>query len=237
MDKHPVNPIPDDDLTKVTGGNNNLIFDTDRNLIFDTDRNLINNSNINMTLNTNSNRIDLNIRNNAADLSIITNGNNLVTGLTGNINNISLNIINKNGNRLPAARAPARSIVCTASGGRGLFTVSVPVDQILRRPIPVLPQISRYSLSHFSPQGILAITTTRRTCRACLSIPSGRAFGAYRTHTPRTRVATSGKKQYIENIQPAAMPHCLRAEPNEGARAGRAARRAGGFGTCAVPTG
>ena len=90
MDKHPVNPSPDDDLTKVTGGNNNLIFDTDRNLI--------NNSNIDMTLNTNSNRIDLNIRNNAADLSIITNGNNLVTGLTGNINNISLNIINKNGN-------------------------------------------------------------------------------------------------------------------------------------------
>lgn len=90
MDKHPANPIPDDDLTKVTGGNNNLIFDTDRNLI--------NNSNIDMTLNTNSNRIDLNIRNNAADLSIITNGNNLVTGLTGNINNISLNIINKNGN-------------------------------------------------------------------------------------------------------------------------------------------
>ena len=90
MDKHPVNPIPDDDLTKVTGGNNNLIFDTDRNLI--------NNSNIDMTLNTNNNRIDLNIRNNAADLSIITNGNNLVTGLTGNINNISLNIINKNGN-------------------------------------------------------------------------------------------------------------------------------------------
>ena len=98
MDKHPVNPIPDDDLTKVTGGNNNLIFDTDRNLIFDTDRNLINNSNIDMTLNTNNNRIDLNIRNNAADLSIITNGNNLVTGLTGNINNISFNIINKNGN-------------------------------------------------------------------------------------------------------------------------------------------
>ena len=98
MDKHPVNPIPDDDLTKVTGGNNNLIFDTDRNLIFDTDRNLINNSNIDMTLNTNNNRIDLNIRNNAADLSIITNGNNLVNGLTGNINNISLNIINKNGN-------------------------------------------------------------------------------------------------------------------------------------------
>lgn len=90
MDKHPTNPIPDDDLTKVTGGNNNLIFDTDRNLI--------NNSNIDMTLNTNSNRIDLNIRNNSADLSIITNGNNLVTGLTGNINNISLNIINKNGN-------------------------------------------------------------------------------------------------------------------------------------------
>lgn len=90
MDKHPVNPIPDDDLTKVTGGNNNLIFDTDRNLI--------NNSNVDMTLNTNSNRIDLNIRNNSADLSIITNGNNLVTGLTGNINNISLNIINKNGN-------------------------------------------------------------------------------------------------------------------------------------------
>ena len=90
MDKHPVNPIPDDDLTKVTGGNNNLIFDTDRNLI--------NNSNIDMTLNTNNNRIDLNIRNSAADLSIITNGNNLVTGLTGNINNISLNIINKNGN-------------------------------------------------------------------------------------------------------------------------------------------
>lgn len=90
MDKHPINPIPDDDLTKVTGGNNNLIFDTDRNLI--------NNSNIDMTLNTNSNRIDLNIRNNSADLSIITNGNNLVTGLTGNINNISLNIINKNGN-------------------------------------------------------------------------------------------------------------------------------------------
>ena len=89
MDKHPVNPIPDDDLTKVTGGNNNLIFDTDRNLIFDTDRNLIYNSNIDMTLNTNNNRIDLNIRNNAADLSIITNG---------NINNISLNIINKNGN-------------------------------------------------------------------------------------------------------------------------------------------
>ena len=95
MDKHPVNPIPDDDLAKVTGGNNNLIFDTDRNLInnnnliFDTDRNLINNSNIDMTLNTNSNRIDLNIRNNAADLSIITNG---------NINNISLNIVNKNGN-------------------------------------------------------------------------------------------------------------------------------------------
>ena len=90
MDKHPVNPIPDDDLTKVTGGNNNLIFDTDRNLI--------NNSNIDMKLNTNSNRIDLNIRNNSADLSIITNGNNLVDGLTGNINNISLNIINKNGN-------------------------------------------------------------------------------------------------------------------------------------------
>lgn len=98
MDKHPTNPIPDDDLTKVTGGNNNLIFDTDRNLIFDTDRNLINNSTIDMTLNTNNNRIDLNIRNNAADLSIITNGNNLVTGLTGNINNIGLNIINKNGN-------------------------------------------------------------------------------------------------------------------------------------------
>ena len=90
MDKHPVNPIPDDDLTKVTGGNNNLIFDTDRNLI--------NNSNIDMTLNTNSNRIDLNIRNNAADLSIITNGNNLANDITGNINNISLNIINKNGN-------------------------------------------------------------------------------------------------------------------------------------------
>lgn len=90
MDKHPVNPLPDDDLTKVTGGNNNLIFDTDRNLI--------NNSNIDMTLKTNSNRIDLNIRNNSADLSIITNGNNLVTDLTGNINNISLNIINKNGN-------------------------------------------------------------------------------------------------------------------------------------------
>lgn len=90
MDKHPANPIPDDDLTKVTGGNNNLIFDTDRNLI--------NNSNIDMKLSTNSNRIDLNIRNNAADLSIITNGNNLVTDLTGNINNIRLNIINKNGN-------------------------------------------------------------------------------------------------------------------------------------------
>ena len=90
MDKHPANPIPDDDLTKVTGGNNNLIFDTDRNLI--------NNSNIDMTLNTNSNRIDLNIRNNAADLSIITNGNNLANDITGNINNISLNIINKNGN-------------------------------------------------------------------------------------------------------------------------------------------
>lgn len=90
MDKHPINPIPDDDLTKVTGGNNNLIFDTDRNLI--------NNSNIDMTLNTNSNRIDLNIRNNSADLSIIINGNNLVDGLTGNINNISLNIINKSGN-------------------------------------------------------------------------------------------------------------------------------------------
>lgn len=104
MDKHPANPIPDDDLTKVTGGNNNLIFETDRNLInnnnliFDTDRNLINNSNIDMKLNTNSNRIDLNIRNNSADLSIITNGNNLVDGLTGNINNIGLNIINKNGN-------------------------------------------------------------------------------------------------------------------------------------------
>ena len=90
MDKHPINPIPDDDLTKVTGGNNNLIFDTDRNLI--------NNSNIGMTLNTNNNRIDLNIKNHALDLSIITNGNNLVDGLTGNINNISLNIINKNGN-------------------------------------------------------------------------------------------------------------------------------------------
>lgn len=90
MDKHPVNPIPDDDLTKVTGGNNNLIFDTDRNLI--------NNSNIDMKLNTNSNRIDLNIRNNAADLSIITGGNNLANDITGNINNISLNIINKNGN-------------------------------------------------------------------------------------------------------------------------------------------
>ena len=90
MDKHPVNPIPDDDLTKVTGGNNNLIFDTDRNLI--------NNSNIDMKLNTNSNRIDLNIRNNSADLSIITNGNNLANDITGNINNISLNIINKNGN-------------------------------------------------------------------------------------------------------------------------------------------
>ena len=90
MDKHPVKPIPDDDLTKVTGGNNNLIFDTDRNLI--------NNSNIDMTLNTNNNRIDLNIRNHAADLSIITNGNNLANDITGNINNISLNIINKNGN-------------------------------------------------------------------------------------------------------------------------------------------
>ena len=90
MDKHPVNPIPDDDLTKVTGGNNNLIFDTDRNLI--------NNSNIDMKLNTNSNRIDLNIRNNSADLSIITGGNNLANDITGNINNISLNIINKNGN-------------------------------------------------------------------------------------------------------------------------------------------
>lgn len=90
MDKHPANPIPDDDLTKVTGGNNNLIFDTDRNLI--------NNSNIDMKLNTNSNRIDLNIRNNAADLSIITGGNNLANDITGNINNISLNIINKNGN-------------------------------------------------------------------------------------------------------------------------------------------
>ena len=98
MVKHPINPIPDDDLTKVTGGNNNLIFDTDRNLIFDTDRNLINNSNIDMTLNTNNNRIDLNIRNNAADLSIITNGNNLANDITGNINNIRLNIINKNGN-------------------------------------------------------------------------------------------------------------------------------------------
>ena len=104
MDKHPINPIPDDDLTKVTGGNNNLIFDTDRNLInnnnliFDTDRNLINNSNIDMTLNTNNNRIDLNIKNHAADLSIITNGNNLANDITGNINNIRLNIINKNGN-------------------------------------------------------------------------------------------------------------------------------------------
>ena len=90
MDKHPINPIPDDDLTKVTGGNNNLIFDTDRNLI--------NNSNIDMTLNTNNNRIDLNIKNHAADLSIITNGNNLANDITGNINNISHNIINKNGN-------------------------------------------------------------------------------------------------------------------------------------------
>ena len=90
MDKHPINPIPDDDLTKVTGGNNNLIFDTDRNLI--------NNSNIDMTLNTNNNRIDLNIKNHAADLSIITNGNNLANDITGNINNIRLNIINKNGN-------------------------------------------------------------------------------------------------------------------------------------------
>lgn len=90
MDKHPVNPIPDDDLTKVTGGNNNLIFDTDRNLI--------NNSNIDMTLNTNNNRIDLNIKNHALDLSIITNGNNLANDITGNINNIRLNIINKNGN-------------------------------------------------------------------------------------------------------------------------------------------
>ena len=90
MDKHPINPIPDDDLTKVTGGNNNLIFDTDRNLI--------NNSNIDMTLNTNNNRIDLNIKNHAADLSIITNGNNLANDITSNINNISLNIINKNGN-------------------------------------------------------------------------------------------------------------------------------------------
>ena len=51
-----------------------------------------------MTLNTNNNRIDLNIRNNATDLSIITGGNNLANGLTGNINNIGLNIINKNGN-------------------------------------------------------------------------------------------------------------------------------------------
>ena len=90
MDKHPINPIPDDDLTKVTGGNNNLIFDTDRNLI--------NNSNIDMTLNTNNNRIDLNIKNHAADLSIINSGNNLANDITGNINNISLNIINKNGN-------------------------------------------------------------------------------------------------------------------------------------------
>ena len=90
MDKHPINPIPDDDLTKLTGGNNNLIFDTDRNLI--------NNSNIDMTLNTNNNRIDLNIKNHAANLSIITNGNNLANDITGNINNISLNIINKNGN-------------------------------------------------------------------------------------------------------------------------------------------
>ena len=90
MDKHPINPIPDDDLTKVTGGNNNLIFDTDRNLI--------NNSNIDMTLNTNNNRIDLNIKNHAADLSIINSGNNLANGITGNINNIRLNIINKNGN-------------------------------------------------------------------------------------------------------------------------------------------
>ena len=90
MDKHPINPIPDDDLTKVTGGNNNLIFDTDRNLI--------NNSNIDMTLNTNNNRIDLNIKNHAADLSIITGGNNLANDITGNINNIRLNIINKNGN-------------------------------------------------------------------------------------------------------------------------------------------
>lgn len=103
MDKHPINPIPDDDLTKVTGGNNNLIFDTDRNLInnnliFDTDRSLISNSNIDMTLNTNNNRIDLNIKNHAADLSIITNGNNLANDITGNINNIRLNIINKNGN-------------------------------------------------------------------------------------------------------------------------------------------
>lgn len=104
MDKHPINPIPDDDLTKVTGGNNNLIFDTDRNLInnsnliFDTDRNLINNSNIDMTLNTNNNRIDLNIKNHAADLSIITSGNNLANDITGNINNINHNIINKNGN-------------------------------------------------------------------------------------------------------------------------------------------
>ena len=48
MDKHPANPIPDDDLTKVTGGNNNLIFDTDRNLIFDTDRNLIFNTDRNL---------------------------------------------------------------------------------------------------------------------------------------------------------------------------------------------
>lgn len=90
MDKHPINPIPDDDLTKVTGGNSNLIFDTDRNLI--------NNSTIDMTLNTNNNRIDLNIKNHAADLSIITNGNNLANDITGNINNISHNIINKNGN-------------------------------------------------------------------------------------------------------------------------------------------
>ena len=90
MDKHPINPIPDDDLTKVTGGNNNLIFDTDRNLI--------NNSNIDMTLNTNNNRIDLNIKNHAADLSIINSGNNLANDITGNINNIRLNIINKNGN-------------------------------------------------------------------------------------------------------------------------------------------
>lgn len=90
MDKHPINPIPDDDLTKVTGGNSNLIFDTDRNLI--------NNSTIDMTLNTNNNRIDLNIKNHALDLSIITNGNNLANDITGNINNISHNIINKNGN-------------------------------------------------------------------------------------------------------------------------------------------
>ena len=100
MNERPIEHLSDDELSKVSGGNDNLIFDIEHNRI--------NNSIIDMELNTNINRTHLNINNNNIDLSIktaninpdkiINHCNNMVNGSISNVNSILLNNnVNKNG--------------------------------------------------------------------------------------------------------------------------------------------